>query len=156
MSQIIIRPATLNDLDTLLGFEQDLIKAERPFDPTLKQGRIHYYDIEEMISAPHIQLLVAETDNKVVASGYSRIEESKPYLQHGHHAYLGFMYTLPEYRGKGINLKIMEALKSWSIAQNIHEFRLIVYSLNAPAIKAYQKAGFNEHMFEMRMTAQKD
>ncbi len=58
MSEIIIRKATIHDLEILLRFEQNLIAAERPFDNTLKKGYIHYYDIAEMIKASHIELLL--------------------------------------------------------------------------------------------------
>ncbi len=148
---ILIRKATLNDIETLLLFEQGVIKAERPFDKTLKPDPLHYYNIEEMIAAPHIELVVAEFDNKIVGSGYARLENSKHYLQHSRHAYLGFMYVHPDYRGKGVNQKIIEALKTWSLSQKVTEMRLDVYFNNDIAIKAYEKAGFTKHMIEMRM-----
>ena len=151
MADITIRKATLQDLDTLFRFEQGVIEAERPFDNTLKSGHIHYYNLEEMIAAPHIELLVAEQDGELIGSGYARIENAKHYLQHSHHAYLGFMYTDPAHRGKGVNKKIIDTLKNWAAAQNITELRLDVYYNNVSAIKAYEKAGFNVHMIEMRM-----
>ena len=94
--------------------------------------------------------LLRELDNKVIASGYARIDKSKPYLKHSHHAYLGFMYVLPEYRGQGINKRIMDVLKNWAAAQNITEFRLEVYYDNVSAIKAYEKFGFSRYFLEMR------
>ena len=147
---ISIRPATIKDLPVLLQFEQGVISAERPFDPTLKTGEIHYYDIEHMINAPHIELLVAEQDGELIGSGYARIEDAKHYLQHPQHAYLGFMYTHPDHRGKGVNQKIMEALKQWALGKNMTELRLDVYYKNDSAIKAYEKIGFIRHMIEMR------
>src|SRR2546423_13091991 len=111
MSEIITRKATIHDLDTLLRFEQNLITAERPFDKTMKSGYIHYYDIAEMIKAPHIEVVVAELDGEIIGSGYARIEMAKLYLSHKQYAYLGFMYVGPSYRGKGVNKKIIEALK---------------------------------------------
>ncbi|MBL7700743.1 MAG: GNAT family N-acetyltransferase [Ferruginibacter sp.] len=149
MEQVTIRKAELKDLDTLLVFEQGVISAERPFDPTLKTNT-HYYDIEKMITADHIELLVAELDNKLIGSGYARIEEAKPYLQHTQHAYLGFMYVVPQHRGKGINKMIMDALAAWSASQNITGLRLDVYHANESAIKAYEKTGFAKHMIAMR------
>ena len=151
MQQITLRKATPTDIPTLLQFEQDLIITERPFDPTLKQPPIAYYNLPEMITAPHIKLVVAEDNGTIIACGYARIETAKPYLQHRQHAYLGFMYTLPAYRGKGINKIIIDTLKNWSAAQGITELRLVVYHDNAPAIKAYEKAGFIQHKTEMRM-----
>ena len=151
MHNITIRKAHPDDLKKLLEFEQGIITAERPFDPTLKEGKIHYYDIEKMISALHIEVLVAESDSEIIGSGYARLEAAKPYLNHKTYAYLGFMYTDPNHRGKGVNSRIIEALKDWCRSKNIFELRLDVYNDNAPAIKAYEKVGFKKYLINMRM-----
>jgi len=150
MIEIKIRKASIVDLGQLLAFEQDLIKTERPFDPTVKPDPVNYYDLKAMLTDPHIEMVVAEADNKIIASGYARIDNSKHYSIYSHHAYLGFMYVLPEHRGKGINKKIMDVLKDWAAAQNINEFRLDVYYENVSAIKAYEKVGFSKYFLEMR------
>lgn len=151
MEQIIVRPAALEDIDVLLRFEQGVITAERPFDVTLREDPITYYDIEGMIAAPHIELVVATLGDTIIGSGYARIEKAKPYAAHEQYAYLGFMYVDPQYRGKGINNKIIDALKAWSLTQNITEMRLEVYHDNLSAIKAYEKAGFSKYMIQMRI-----
>ena len=151
MDTTTIRAASRQDLDTLLRFEQGVIAAERPFDPTLRPELIHYYDLEQMITAPHIHLVVAEREGQLIGSGYARLESAKPYLQHSRHAYLGFMYVEPAHRGKGVNKMIIEALAQWSRAQNITELRLDVYHDNLPAIRAYERAGFIQHMVQMRL-----
>lgn len=150
MEQIKIRKAAPDDLEHLLLFEQDLIKFERPFDPTVKPDPVNYYDLKMMLTAPHIEVAVAEINNKIVGSGYARIDKSKPFLKHENHAYLGFMYVLPDCRGKGINKQIMNHLKDWAASQNINEFRLEVYYDNDSAIKAYEKIGFSRYSLEMR------
>ena len=150
MDQIITRKATVEDINTLLRFEQGVITAERPFDITLREDPITYYDIEGMITAPHIELVVAEVNKKLIASGYARIEKAEPFLKHDSHAWLGFMYVHPDYRGKGINKKIMDVLKQWAFSKNVKELRLQVYFDNLSAIKAYEKIGFSKHMIEMR------
>ena len=151
MHQIIIRKAHANDLEKLLEFEQGIITAERPFDPTLRAEKINYYDIEKMISALDVEVLVAEIGSEIVGSGYARIETAKPYLNHLNYAYLGFMYTVADHRGKEINAKIIEALKKWCTLQNVFEMRLDVYNDNISAIKAYEKVGFKKHLVNMRM-----
>ena len=150
MNEVKIRKASLDDLEQLMIFEQDLIKTERPFDPTLKPDPVNYYDLKTMLASPLAEVVVAETDNKIIASGYARIDKSKPFLKHSQHAYLGFMYVVPEYRGQGINKKIMDVLKDWAVSQNITEFSLEVYYDNASAIKAYEKIGFSRYILEMR------
>ncbi|MBD1394505.1 GNAT family N-acetyltransferase [Mucilaginibacter glaciei] len=151
MKNIKIRPAEIKDLDTLRQFEQGVVTAERSFDPTIRPDNVTYYDIEDLIVDPHIQLLVAELDGEVIGSGYARIENSKPELRHRQHAYLGFMYVLQQYRGKGVNGLILSALKNWAAANGISELRLEVYNANESAITAYEKFGFGSHMLVMRM-----
>jgi GNAT superfamily N-acetyltransferase len=159
---ISIRPATTADLPTLLRFEQGVISAERPMDPTIRDGSIHYYDFNKMLASPDIHLIVAEanddTNNEtnanhpiLVGSGYARIDPSRLYLRHTHHAYCGFMYVEPDYRGKGVNQLIIDALKSWARSRNLTELRLDVYTTNDIAIRAYEKAGFTPYLINMRM-----
>ncbi|MEP7198112.1 MAG: GNAT family N-acetyltransferase, partial [Saprospiraceae bacterium] len=103
------------------------------------------------ITDPDVEVVVAELDKEIIASGYARIQKSKPYLRHSTYAYLGFMFVVEEHRGKGIINLILDALKKWTGSKGITEMRLEVYNDNLPAIKAYEKAGFKKHMIEMRM-----
>jgi GNAT superfamily N-acetyltransferase len=151
MNAVHIRQATPDDLQTLLEFEQGIINAERPFDITLKREYTQYYDLAFMLRAENVFIALAEMDDKPVGCGYARIEAAKPYLQHRLHAYLGFMYVLPAYRGKGINRRVIDVLKTWAKSRGITELRLEVYSKNEAAISAYQKAGFSGLLLEMRM-----
>lgn len=149
MDQLTIRQATRADLDTLLLFEQALIDFERPLDPTIKSGDISYYDVENMISSATVDIVVAEWAGEIVGCGYASIEDSKPYLTHRRHAYLGFMYVVPEHRGKGVNRLIIEALKQWSISKGVTQMRLEVFASNPAAVKAYEKVGFAPRLLEM-------
>jgi GNAT superfamily N-acetyltransferase len=150
MNSITTREAMQSDLPTLRRFEQGVIDAERPFIPTLQEGDTWYYDLEYMLDAPHILLVVAECGGELIGSGYARIEDARHYLRHKQHAYLGFMYIIPAYRGKGVNKIVMDALLHWAWQQNIAEAVLEVYFDNEPAIKAYEKSGFSKHMITMR------
>ncbi|RFS15070.1 GNAT family N-acetyltransferase [Emticicia sp. C21] len=151
MKNITVRAAQKDDIETLLTFEQGIVEAERPFDSTLKEGEIHYYDLIQLIENPEAEVVVAEIDGELVGSGYALIKEAKSYLKHTHYAYLGFMYVKPQHRGQGVNKAILEALKEWAISRNIREIRLEVYDDNTIAKKAYEKAGFKGNLLEMRM-----
>jgi len=151
MSNIIIRSATVEDLPILYDFEQGIITAERPFDPTLQDGHINYYDIKTMIESNEDEVTVAIVDQKIVGSAYGKILPAKHYLKHSHYAYLAFMFVDPNYRGMGVNKKIVEKLVRWAKSKDINEVRLDVYSDNAPALRAYEKAGFDRHLVNMRM-----
>lgn len=149
--QVNIRKAELKDLSVLLEFEQEIIKAERPFDVTIKNGPISYYDIGEMIKDPKACVVVAEVHDKIVASGYAIPKKARHYLDHEFYAYLGFMYTDEDFRGMGINAQIVDELKQWAQKEGYREIRLTVYNENLPAIKAYEKVGFKKHIIEMRL-----
>ncbi len=151
MEGLIIRDAQLKDLPVLKAFEQELIKAERPFDPTIRPDPVSYYDLEEYVKSERVKVVVAEVDKGIVSSGYAYAKQARTYLDHEQYAYLGFMYTKPEFRGKGINQKIVENLMDWAQKNQLKEVRLTVYNDNVPAIRAYEKVGFKNHINEMRV-----
>jgi GNAT superfamily N-acetyltransferase len=148
-----LRKATLDDLPVLLEFEQGVISAERPMDPTIKEGPINYYDLHELIQSPTVHLLIVEKDGVPVGSGYARIKGDRHYLKHKYQGYLGFMYVREEHRGQGINQLIVDGLMDWCRSMNINEIRLDVYDTNPSAIRAYEKAGFKKHLITMRRSA---
>lgn len=151
---MITREATVEDLEILLTFEQGIVSAERPFNSTLIDGEIHYYDLSHFIKSPDATLIVVEENDEIVASGYALIKKTeKNYYRFESYAYLGFMYVKPEYRGKGINKIITDELINWAKARNISEVRLDVYAENESAVKAYEKAGFEPLLLTMRLKA---
>ncbi|HVF30026.1 MAG TPA: GNAT family N-acetyltransferase [Pyrinomonadaceae bacterium] len=151
MDQITIRPATIDDLETLLAFEQGIIETERPFDPTVRTGTgVHYYDLAELVASSDAEVLVAEINGEIIASGYARIEQAKAYRTYRQYSYLGFMFVAPQHRGKGVNNLILDALEKWSLSRGVTELRLEVYSENANAIRAYKKAGYETLTLMMR------
>lgn len=147
---ITIRPAANTDLPKLAEFLQTLVDAERPFDPTLKEGEIFYYDIQELISDKATEIMVVESNNEIIGSGYAQIRPAKSYEKHEVFGYLGFMFVSPEFRGQGISGLLLTALKKWILDQGITEVRLQVYDENEAAVRAYEKAGFKKIVTTMR------
>lgn len=151
MEDLLIRDAVIADLPVLKEFEQEIIRAERPFDPTIRPDPVTYYDLENYVLDKAVKVVVAEHRGELIASGYALAKEARPYLDHEKYAYLGFMYTRPDYRGKGINGKIIDCLKQWSKTNGLSEVRLTVYCDNTDAIRAYDKNDFKSHITEMRI-----
>lgn len=151
MNNIIIREAKLTDISDLLAIEQLIIEAERPYDENMKTEQFNYYDLQALINNDEAMVLVAETNETIIGSGYSKIKESLPQHDNKLHAFMGFMYVDPKYRGQGINKMIVEGLIDWSKQQGLSVACLTVYSENTSAIRAYNKAGFNEYLVEMRL-----
>ncbi|ARV15955.1 GNAT family N-acetyltransferase [Polaribacter sp. SA4-12] len=151
MSEISIRIANLNDLQTLLEFEQGVVAAEKPLDPFLGEGTLSYYNIPELIAAEHIYFIVAVSNEEIVACGYARIDNSKIYQKNPQHGYIGFMYVKPNFRGQRISTLILESLKDWAKEKALKELRLDVYDNNISAVKAYESFGFTKILVNMRM-----
>lgn len=150
MNTYLTRPATLNDLPVLAEFLQMLVNAERPFDVTLQEGDLIYYDLRELIEKDNSALMVLETAGKLVGCGYAQIRPAKTFLTYKEYAHLGFMFVLPEHRGKGLNQQLIEALMTWVRSKDIKEVRLEVYTENNAAIRSYEKIGFQKILTEMR------
>lgn len=149
---MIIRPAHIEDLPTLLDFEQGIIETERPMDVTLKtEEKINYYDLSEYIKSNHTEVVVAEVDGHIVGSGYGQIRNRKEFFKQDTMGYIGFMFVKNEFRGQGISQKIIQYLSDWFTKQDITEIQLDVYNQNPNAIKAYEKAGFEKYLVRMRM-----
>ena len=120
MSATSIRPATQQDLSTLLEFEQKIIAVERPMDPTLIQDRpISYYPIEDYIGDDATEVLVAEDEGQIIGSVYGQIKPRKDFFQTTHIGYIGFMYVKKSYRGQGVSQALIEAITTWFHQQDI-------------------------------------
>ena len=154
MSEIRLRLATLEDLAILREFEQQIIKEEQPYNDVIKSSGASYYDLAKLINDKHACVQVAVSGDRIVASGYAQIRPSKQAFTHDHHGYLGFMYVLPEFRGRRINKMIVDFLINWCKGRGVNHIYLDVYALNAPAIRAYEKAGFTSSLVEMKLNVQ--
>lgn len=153
MPEYTIRPATKADLPALRIAEQAVIAWERHFDPHLAKDPITYYDLDNMLGRDDVLLILAEIGQQLVATGYILRRANKPFEAHSHHGYIGFMYTAPGHRGKGLASAVLARLRLWAKEKGLEELRLEVYDQNTSAIRAYEKAGFRKVLTEMRMDA---
>ena len=151
MSEIVIREATCSDVAALRLLEQELIEFERPFDRFMLESDVTYYDLDSLISNTNSIVYLAAVDATVVASGYGKIVESKPFIKSDYHCYLGFIYVKPEYRGQGLARRVVQQLFEWANSQDVRHFLLDVYSENKGAISAYEKIGFNARSVSMEL-----
>jgi GNAT superfamily N-acetyltransferase len=155
MKNIQVRCAKPEDLDKLLAFEQSIIEYERPMVRDMMTDKFHYYDLKEMLASENCEVVVAVDDNQVIASGHARIKQSRSYLTHDFHSFLGFMYVERDFRGKGINKLIIEHLIEWSKGKGATCCALTVFDQNQSAIKAYEKMGFKKDIIEMNLVIDK-
>lgn len=154
--QITTRRATVDDLPVLREFQQGIVQAERPFDPTLADGELYYHDLSGLISRSDTHLIIAVVNEQVAGCAFGQLREAEHFLRHRQYCYVGMVFVLPAFRGIGVPSKLLETLRSWSLAHNITEMRLQVYQDNERAIRAYEKEGFAKHMLVMRRDLSSD
>ena len=147
---ITCRPASQQDITVLNQFQRDIVRTEAPFIPGRKEEDYTYYDIAALIESSLALVAVAECDGKVVGSGYVQQRASRHYYKNPHHGYVGFMYTLPQYRRNGVAKSILGFLGEWARENGMDELRLDVFAANHSAISAYKSAGFESSMVSMR------
>lgn len=143
MDNLTLRPATPADLPRLRELEQGIIDSERPYDAFIREDNVTYYDLENFIADADSHLIVLETKDGIIGSGYAQIRESKASHSYEQHCYLGFIYLEPDYRGQALGKTILDALKDWGMKRGMTHFLLDVYAKNVSAIRAYEKAGFS-------------
>lgn len=151
MTNLVIREARLADMPTLLKYEQGVIEYERTLNADIRKEDVKYYNIKSLITGRNSVVFVGEVDGKIIATGYALIKEGLTQFTYNKYTYLGFMYVLPEYRGKGVNAKIIDAAMDWSKTREVDLLRLEVYSQNSSAIKAYKKLGFETEIQDMKL-----
>jgi ribosomal protein S18 acetylase RimI-like enzyme len=157
LAKFSLREATAADIPVLRRLEQGVVAAERPLSAMIRANDdvpVLYYDLEQLIEDGDTFLAVVEergctTHGELVASGYLSLRDSNPSRVHQRHGYLGFMYVAPRLRGLGLNQLVMDRLIAWGQSRGVEHYYLDVYSDNAPAVRAYKKAGFSTLHYEM-------
>jgi len=92
MDNLLLRDAVLEDLPFLKEFEQEIIKAERPFDPTIRQDPVSYYDLIQKIIECLKEWAVRQGLNEVRLTVYhDNIPAIKAYEKSGFKSHLNEM-----------------------------------------------------------------
>lgn len=147
----VVRSATIADIPILREFEQGIVKAERPFDETLRPDPITYHDFDSLIASSDSEVALAEVDETPIGCGFVAKRESRHYTTPATHAHIGCMFVEPSFRGQGVSQTILQYLFAWAKSKGLQEVRLTVYPENESAVRAYEKSGFSPHILEMRM-----
>jgi ribosomal-protein-alanine N-acetyltransferase len=150
-NKMFIREATEDDLSNILNLQKELMKVEDAFN-SFARSNTNYTkeDILEYIKNDSYYFLIAEENSKIIACGFCTTQEGKLWNMNEVIGYIGFMVTIPKFRGKGIGHKIIEKLIKYLEQLEIKEIELCVYPQNKDAIQFYEKANFKPFTLNMR------
>lgn len=153
MKKIIIRQATLEDLNAIQNLNYELFKLEKEnFDSTLivewplsEEGRKYF---EDLINNEYV--IVAVLDKNIIGYLAGTINEKVSYeiVQYGE---INNMLVDYEYRGLGIGKQLIDKFKEYCKNRNINNLKVLASTKNINAIEFYKKQGFGE--FNITLTS---
>ena len=152
MKDIVIRQATLNDLQSIQNLNYELFKLEKEnFNSTLivdwplsEEGK-HYF--EELINNEYV--IIATENEKIIGYLAGTINEKGSYelIQYGE---INNMLVDNNYIGSGIGKQLINRFKEYCKSKNINDLKVVASAKNKNAIEFYRKQGFND--FDITLT----
>jgi predicted GNAT family acetyltransferase len=138
-----IRQATKNEIDILVDFRiKQLIDEGQTANISINK-QIHNYFKNNIANGTSISVIAFDSKT-AVACGSISINHNPPSFKNatGVHAYVHSIYTVPNWRGKGLATKILDVLTQKIIDLGIKEMRL---QASEQGSFVYTKVGFVLH-----------
>ncbi len=143
---IIVRRATLDDLDTVVELRLSLL---REYHDHPIYGRLHPDAsvrarpvFQQQILAPEQAIFLAGREGRI--AGIARCVDSRgsPLLIPDRYCYVTSVYVKPEHRRHGVLGALMAEIETWAIDRGLAEMRLHNSTLNAATRSAWDQLGF--------------
>lgn len=145
------KKAGLGDLDLLTDTRVEVLRAANELsedtDMTLVAKESYFYYKDALSGSEHIAYLVFDDKTFVATGGISFYRVMPTYHNpSGKKAYIMNMYTVPDYRRRGIAIKTLDLL-----VQEAHKRNITYISLEATVsgLPLYEKYGFVRLSSEM-------
>jgi len=137
MTNLLIRPATVDDIQQIMQFVIDLAVYEK----ALEEVRATASHIQETLFCEHPQAfcLIAEIDQKPVGFAVYFFNYSTWLGKHG--IYLEDLYVDPNARGLGAGKALLRELAKRAVAKGCGRVEWSVLDWNEPAIEFYKAMG---------------
>ncbi|WP_224369695.1 GNAT family N-acetyltransferase [Hyalangium versicolor] len=139
MPSLTLRPATENDVDTLLELMNDFNRSESitwdPVNTVQALGRL--------LREPALGQVVILEEGAAVR-GYAVLTYGYDLEFAGRDAYLTEFYLRPEARGRGLGKWLLARVEALARETGVEALHLMVRPENEPAVALYRSAGFEE------------
>ena len=152
MENIIIRQATIDDLEKIQNLNYELFKLETEnYDTTLivdwplsNDGKKYF---EDLINNEYV--IIALNNANVIGYLAGTINEKVSYemIQYGE---INNMLVDNNYRGTGIGKKLINQFKEYCKSKDINNLKVVASAKNSNAIEFYRKQGFED--FDITLT----
>jgi deazaflavin-dependent oxidoreductase (nitroreductase family) len=134
-----VRPGRLDDQDALTELEAAAWSPQSGFPSVIEAGREKDRAFFNAENPPEAHL-VAELDGRVV--GYVRLKPPTPLPENAHVMYIAGLAVQPAARGQGVAAAMLAASEQQALDHGARKLSLRVLSSNHPAIRLYERLGF--------------
>jgi ribosomal protein S18 acetylase RimI-like enzyme len=149
--KLVVRKATIKDLESLHDLHTRLFSFEQKIDPLLKNNLSHELKgrYRKRLKNKNHAFFIAEADGKPVGYSYGWIEKTPDWFEPRLKGYICHVLVLKEFRGKGIGEKLTSRMEKHFKANNVRWVMLSVHAKNIRARKVWKSLGFEDYMLEM-------
>lgn len=155
MSDAVVRPATGADLPRLGRLGAHLVDVHHAFDaqrflPTRERMPADYaaFLLRQMHDSS-VAVLVADDRGDVVGYAYAAVEGYDYTMLRGPAGVLHDIVVDPEFRGRGVGRRLLEAALEFMSARGAPRIVLSTAARNEAAQRLFASAGFRRTMIEM-------
>lgn len=150
---ITIRNARQTDYKMVSALEKlvfDIHRQARP-DYFNEQAQYTKKDFEELLGLPDPISLVAVCEEQIVGICFGKIEQKSgnSFCRERKIAVIEDLYTLPEYRKRGIASNLIKKARAQAVAGNAETLELCVWGFNTDALHLYEKLGLQVQYYRM-------
>jgi ribosomal protein S18 acetylase RimI-like enzyme len=150
-----IRRAAAGDVGVLGRLGALLVQEHHGFDQrrflaaTGRTPELYSSFLGTQLEDPHVVLLVAEHEGRVIGYAYGAIEGYDYMALRGPAAVLHDLIVDPEYRGRGVGQALLKAAVEALTTPQAPRVVLSTAERNTPAQRLFERMGFRRTMVEM-------
>ncbi len=159
MNQIVIKKATLDDLETVQNLNHQLFEHDLVFEPALnmnwpyeKSGKDFF---TRAITDDDKCCFVALDGDEIVGYLAGSVKSGQDY-EEGIVAELDNTLVLDNYRGHGVGRKLFDEFKNWAISKKVDRLYVSAYFDNSDAVAFYHAVGFENYGWSLKMEVNND
>jgi ribosomal protein S18 acetylase RimI-like enzyme len=147
-NNVTIRPASLNDLDGIVGLWLAMMREHESFDPRVrlaaKAEDAYRQYVRFYIAQGEAAVFVADHRGEVVGYGLAYPANNLPMFRPKQYGYLSDLVISQSWRRRGVGHALVEATRQWFHRHGIAHIQLQVYCRNSLGRAFWRKEGFDD------------
>jgi ribosomal protein S18 acetylase RimI-like enzyme len=154
-NDLILRTATLDDLDSLVTLWWESAHYHQDLEPRLQYASDAENATREFMSkqmeSEDACFWVAQIEDDIVGYIEAMVMAKPPIFHHRRVGHIGSIYVKAEARRKGIGNRLWNLARDWLVEKGVPTINLWVASQNPKALEFWKKFEFSEIMIRLEV-----